>query len=128
MPVAASYSDAEREIAHAYPKLRREYHGKIIRLESNRRSGLSDFILVGHDRTTFVEVKAIPTDQFPLSVSGPQCQFLDDVNQFGGRGRLLVLCSGAWYVGEGPFFVTFMLGSRSLYDFAPTRIDDINAI
>lgn len=127
MAYAASYQDEHtRETAHAYPALKREFLGKIVRLESTRRSGLSDFILIGRGVTTFAEIKALTTDQYPLTISAPQCEFLDDVNQFGGRGRLLVLCAGAWYVGAGPFLATFMLGSRNLYDYVQTRLDDIN--
>lgn len=127
MSVAASYGDGgNREIANAYPKLKREWRGEIVRLESTRRSGLSDFILINPRGTTFTEVKAITNDQYPLIIDAPQCEFLDKVNLAGGRGRLLVLCNGLWYAGDGPFLMTFMLGSRNLYDFAPTRLADVN--
>lgn len=128
MSIAASYGEkGSAEVADAYPRLKAEWKGKIIRLESNKRSGLSDFILI-NGLTTFVEVKGIYNDQVGVPITAPQCEFLDDVLRFGGRARVLVLCAGDWWCGEGPFLPNFVLGLRSLYDYAPRRLYDVNNI
>lgn len=126
MSVAASYGGPSGELADAYPRLKREFIGKIIRLESSRRSGLSDFILVRNGLTTFTEVKGVTTDCVGVPITAPQCEFLDDVDAHGGRARLLVLCNGEWWVGEPPFYTKFMLQQRTIYDLAPRRLLDVN--
>lgn len=129
MAVAASYGDANSgELAVAYGRLEREWRGKVIRLETNRRSGLSDFLLIGETGTFLTEVKGIPNEAHSLSVTAPQCEFLDNVAAAGGKARLLVLCNGEWWCGEPPFLVNFHLQARRIFDMAPRRLFDVNAL
>lgn len=128
MAVAASYSDGARsgEVDVAYGRLTKEWRGKVIRLESNKRSGYSDFILVGNGGTFFAEVKGITHDGIAIPITAPQCEFLDDVGTHLGKARLLVLCGGEWWVGEPPFQVHFHLNMRHVHDMAPRRLLDVN--
>jgi len=127
MAVAASYGDVNSgELDVAYGKLQREWKGKVIRLESNRRSGLSDFILINPRATFMTEVKGIAHEAISLPITAPQCEFLDSVTEHGGHARLLVLCNGEWWCGEGPFLVNFHLQARRVFDMAPRRLFDVN--
>lgn len=127
MAVAASYGDIRSgELDVAYDRLAREWRGKVIRLESNRRSGLSDFILVSERGTFLTEVKGIANESYQVPITAPQCEFLDSVAEHGGLARLLVLCAGEWWVGEPQFIVNFHLQARRLFDMAPRRLMDVN--
>lgn len=127
MAVAASYGDVRSgELDIAYARLHREWRGKVVRLESNRRSGLSDFILVSERGTFMTEVKGIANESYQIPITAPQCEFLDSVAEAGGQARLLVLCAGEWWVGEPQFIVNFHLQARRLFDMAPRRLMDVN--
>lgn len=127
MAVATSYGDQRSgEVDVAYSRIEREWKGKVIRLESNRRSGLSDFILIGNGGTFFTEVKGIAHDGISIPITAPQCEFLDSVAEHLGKARLLVLCNGDWWVGGAPFLVHFHLNMRRIYDMAPRRLYDLN--
>lgn len=125
--VAASYGDVRSgELDVAYARLAREWRGKVIRLESNRRSGLSDFILVNERATFLTEVKGIPNESYSVPITAPQCEFLDSVAEAGGNARLLVLCAGEWWCGEPVFAINFHLQARRIFDMSPRRLFDVN--
>lgn len=127
MAVATSYGDQRSgEVDVAYGRIEKEWRGKVVRLESNRRSGLSDYILINDRGTFFTEVKGIPSDAYNIPITAPQCEFLDSVGEAGGNARLLVLCNGIWQVGTPQFIVNFHLNMRHVADMAPRRLLDLN--
>lgn len=129
MAVAASYGDNRSgEVDVAYGRLNDEWKGRAMRLESNKRHGYADFILLGNGGVFFTEVKGIPHEGVNIPITAPQCEFLDDIANHGGKARLLVLCAGEWWVGDGPFLVNFHLGARRIFDMAPRRLLDVNDI
>lgn len=83
-----------------YPRIRAEFPGVTVRIDSPSRPGISDLVLVGRRVTIFAEIKIAETVMERLYVTAPQQRFLQQVEAAGGCGCVLVYVRGerAWYV------------------------------
>jgi hypothetical protein len=85
-----------KELSHAYPRLKREWHhcaGRVVRLNPLGMKGISDFILTHYSIGPYlVEVKCVPFIKSQIGLESHQADFLDDMKICGTEGRVLVWC------------------------------------
>jgi hypothetical protein len=83
-----------------YPRIRAEFEGVTVRIDTPSRPGISDLVLVGRILTLFTEVKIANTAIEKLQITAPQHRFIQQVDAAGGVGCVLAYVRGeqGWYV------------------------------
>lgn len=96
----AQKTDCDMRESDLYPRIRAEFEGVTVRIDTPSRPGISDLVLVGRVLTLFTEVKIASTAIEKLEVSAPQHRFIQQVDAAGGVGCVLAYVRGeqGWYV------------------------------
>ena len=100
-----------QELNKAYPRLKREWPGYILRLTNPMSKGLPDFLITHiHCGPVFAEVKCVSDPRDIIGLEFHQAQTLDNLSCNGSKARVLCLCLGtsSWAIFHaGPLVVHY---------------------
>lgn len=99
-----------------YPKVREQFPGIMVRVDSPSRPGISDLVLVGKMATIFAEIKIATLIREKLKITRHQMRFLQEVEKAGGLGCVLVWVreDSSWWLVNTPLVVAWWPSVRAL--------------